>query len=320
MGAGVCGLACACELLDRGADVTLFEAGPGIGADACSWWAGGMLAPWCERESAELEVLRLGVTSFDWWRRHTRSFVANGSLVVTHDRDGGELQRFADLTGGYRWLDRAEIDELEPALGGRFSRGLLVPGEAHVEPRRALRDLLDYIRGKGGVVRFDSPRDPASIDADVVLDCRGMAARDRQRDLRGVRGEMVIVESDSFVLSRPVRVLHPRTPAYVVPRGRGRFLVGATMIENESRHPASVRSLLDLLGAAWALAPELGEAAVLETGAGLRPAYPDNLPAVRREGRVVSVNGLFRHGFLLAPAYAGIAAVEALNVGDGGGA
>ncbi len=315
VGAGVCGLACACELVDRGVEVDVFEAAPELGGASCSWWAGGMLAPWCERESAELEVLRLGVTSFDWWRRHTGSFVDNGSLVVTHDRDGGELERFAELTGGYQWLDRGAIDVLEPALGGRFSRGLLIPGEAHVEPRRALRDLHDYALARGARVHFDCRRDPSAIDAEVVLDCRGIAARDRQHDLRGVRGEMAIIESDSFELNRPVRVLHPRTPAYVVPRGGGRFLVGATMIENEGRHPASVRSLLDLLGAAWALAPELGEAAVLETGADLRPAYPDNLPAVRRDGRLVSVNGLFRHGFLLAPAFARRAADQALGAG-----
>ena len=48
----------------------------------------------------------------------------------------------------------------------------------------------------------------------------------------------------------------------------------------------------------------LGEAEVLEIGADARPAFPDNLPRLTRKGRVIHVNGLFRHGFLLSPALA----------------
>jgi glycine oxidase len=59
-----------------------------------------------------------------------------------------------------------------------------------------------------------------------------------------------------------------------------------------------------LIGAAWALHPAFGEAAVLEIGADARPAFPDNLPRIRRRDRTIHVNGLYRHGFLLAPALA----------------
>ena len=123
-------------------------------------------------------------------------------------------------------------------------------------------------------------------------------------DLRGVRGEMVVIRSREVALSRPVRLLHPRIPLYIVPRGEGVFMIGATSIENETTGGVSVRSAVELLNAAYTLHPAFGEAEILELGADLRPAFSDNLPAVRRGPRGLLVNGLYRHGFLLAPAMA----------------
>jgi glycine oxidase len=101
-----------------------------------------------------------------------------------------------------------------------------------------------------------------------------------------------------------VRLLHPRLSVYVVPRGEGLFMVGATMIESDAGGPVSARSLLELLSAAYALHPAFGEAQIVEIGVGVRPAFPDNLPRLRREGETLYVNGLYRHGFLLAPSLA----------------
>jgi glycine oxidase len=133
-------------------------------------------------------------------------------------------------------------------------------------------------------------------------------------DLRGVRGEMVVVHSTDVSLQRPVRMLHPRLPLYIVPRGNGLFMIGATMIESERQGPVSVRSAVELLNAAYALHPAFGEAEIVELGADLRPAFPDNLPRLRRSGRVLHVNGLFRHGFLLAPFLAQRTADAALSM------
>jgi hypothetical protein len=93
-----------------------------------------------------------------------------------------------------------------------------------------------------------------------------------------VRGERIVVRSPTS-LRRPVRMLHPRLPLYIVPRGNGLFMIGATMIESERRGPVSVRSALELLNAAYALHPAFGEAEIVELGADLRPAFPDNLPS-----------------------------------------
>ncbi len=114
-------------------------------------------------------------------------------------------------------------------------------------------------------------------------------------------------------LTRTVRLLHPRIPLYVVPRGGGEFMIGATMIESADRGAVTVRSALELLGAAYALHPAFGEAEIVEMSADVRPAYPDNEPRIEERGGRIFVNGFYRHGFLLAPAFAERAATLAFE-------
>src|SRR3546814_19645670 len=94
---------------------------------------------------------------------------------------------------------------------------------------------------------------------------------------------MLVLRSREVTLTRPVRLLHPRIPVYLVPRGEGRTMVGATMIESASRSPVSARSLMELLGAAYAVHPAFGEAEVVEIGVDARPAFPS--PGERRVGK-----------------------------------
>jgi glycine oxidase len=304
VGAGVAGLCCALELAERGLKVEVVERGGSLGEASCSWQAGGMLAPWCEAATTDAVVARRGSSAIEWWAEHFAGTQRAGSLVLASPRDGAELARFARRTEQFDWLDGEDIARLEPDLAGRFRRGLFFPGEAHVDPRRALPALALHLARLSVPIRFGVAFEPGLPSADTVVDCRGLAARDALPDLRGVRGEMLIVRSRDVAISRPVRVLHPRIPLYVVPRGDGVYMVGATTIESEAQTGASVRSTLELLHAAYSLHPAFAEAEIIELGTGLRPAFPDNLPAVRRVGRTLCLNGLFRHGFLLAPALA----------------
>lgn len=313
IGAGVAGLAAALELAERGASVEVVDRGAAIGEGACSWHAGGMLAPWCELASTEPMVGRLGALAIDWWAQRFPETVRKGSLVVAQPREAGELARFAKRTERYEWIGSNRIAELEPDLAGRFHQALYFPDEAHLDPRRALVALAARLGELGVSIQYGVDQVAPSPDTDITLDCRGFAARDVLPELRGVRGEMVVVRAPGITLGRPVRMLHPRMPLYIVPRGEGVFMLGATMIESEERTGISVRSMLELLGAAYALDPAFGEAEVLETGADLRPAFPDNLPRVIRRGGVVYLNGLYRHGFLLAPALADAAAQAVLD-------
>jgi glycine oxidase len=270
--------------------------------ESTSHWAGGMLAPWCEAEASEPVISRLGIRSLDLWREHFPKTPFNGSLVVAHARDRADFERFAKLTTGHTRLDARGLSDLEPSLEGRFRDALFYAGEGHVEPRRVLPELHARIAAAGGRIEFNSGADANDLDG-IVIDCRGLAARDTQPALRGVKGEMIIVETSEVELSRPVRLIHPRWPLYVIPRGDGRFMLGATSIEAEDVG-VSVRSALELLGAAYAVHPAFAEARIVEFGSGVRPAYPDNLPRIAIDQDRIAVNGLYRHGFLLAPALA----------------
>ena len=314
VGAGVVGLACASELLARGLRVSMHERGAFAGQRACSWFAGGMLAPWCEGESAEEPVVRLGREAADWWERHAPGSVTRaGTLVVSPSRDRAELKRFGTRTSHFEEIGAEAIAALEPDLADRFSRGLFFAHEAHLDPREALAALSAGVVARGAELRFGEEVEPGGLAADIVLDCRGLAAADTLPGLRGVKGEMLLLRSHEIRLSRPVRLLHPRIPLYVVPRADGLFMVGATMIESGDRRRISARSMLELLGAAYALHPAFAEAEVVEIGTDARPAFPDNLPRLLRRGRVLHVNGLYRHGFLLSPAMARMAADVVLD-------
>ncbi|MDF2233021.1 FAD-dependent oxidoreductase [Albimonas sp. CAU 1670] len=310
LGAGVAGLCVTAELLARGCAVTVLDPCPSPGPHGCSWWAGGMLAPFCEGETAEEPVVRLGRRSADWWERQGATVHRCGTLVVAPGRDRRELDRFARRVPEAERLDADALAALEPDLAGRFDRALFVRDEGHLDPRAALAHLRARLERDGAtfVAGTEAPSGPDTL----VFDCRGLAARDALADLRGVKGEMVVLRSAEIRLARPVRLLHPRFPLYVVPREGGLFMLGATQIESDDRR-RSVRAALELLSAAYALHPAFAEAELLEHGADARPAFPDNLPRLRRRGDTILVNGLFRHGFLLAPVLARMAAEAAFD-------
>ncbi len=302
IGAGVAGAWQALLFAQAGHPVTLHERSDAAMMQSTSHWAGGMLAPYCEAEGSEPVIVRLGLRALELWRQHFPQTPFNGSLVVAHPRDRADFDRFARMTSGHRRLDADAVRALEPALEGRFRDGLFYPDEGHVEPRRVLPQLHARITEAGGTIKFNSETSLEEIDG-IAIDCRGLAARQAQPDLRGVKGEMIIVETGEIELSRPVRLIHPRWPLYIIPRADNQFMIGATSIEAEDRG-VSVRSALELLSAAYAVHPAFAEARIVEFGAGLRPAFPDNLPRIAIDGENIAVNGLYRHGFLLAPALA----------------
>jgi len=302
LGAGITGLWQAHELAYRGHAVHLVERTVTPFSNTASQLAGAMLAPYCEREGAEPIVQELGVRGLDIWKRTCPAVVSNGTLVVAQPRDRGDRLRFALRTEGHRLIGGTQLAELEPDLGGRFGEGLFYSSEAHVEPGHAMAFLLKRIRRLGGEVSFGGTS--AGAESDYTIDCSGLVARKDLRSLRGVRGERVVVQTREINLRRTVRLLHPRFPLYVVPWGAGMYVLGATVLETEDAGPVTLRSALDLLGAAYALHPAFGEARVVGLEAGVRPAFPDNLPRIELRDRRIFVNGLYRHGFLLAPVLA----------------
>ncbi|MDE0839604.1 MAG: FAD-dependent oxidoreductase, partial [Kiritimatiellae bacterium] len=272
-GAGIMGRLMALALHEKGWQVSLYDADQEQGTDSCTWVGAGMLAPSCELESAEPDVARMGDAALARWPELLAGldapvgFSHKGSLVVAHPGDRSELERLHDRVVSGRadasFMRRVladDIAELEPGLGTRFSSGLYFPGEAHINNRDLLIALAATLHARG--IAWHRPVDVLAVEAggvlrmadggatfDMVLDCRGLGARAQLTDLRGVRGELVYLEAPEVALTRPVRLMHPRYPIYVVPRGDGVFVVGATAIESEDRGPVTVRSVMELLSA-----------------------------------------------------------------------
>lgn len=320
LGAGLMGRLMAWRLSQQGHQVHLHEAKSGELQGSAAWVAAAMLAPLAESAITELNVVAMGVYGLKRWPEllaqldQSVFFQQAGTLVVWHRQDAPLARHFSDkLTQTQKHLpelaspvevDSSALHALEPALDGTFQQGLFLPGEGQLDNRQLLEALMHQLQNSLVHVHFESSVSPEQFtQADWVIDCRGTGAQKDWPDLRGVRGEVLRVHAPEVKLSRPVRLIHPRYPLYIAPKPDGVFVIGATEIESDDTSPASVRSSLELLSAAYSIHKGFGEARILEINAQIRPTLPDNLPAIRLHAhRSMQINGLYRHGFLIAPA------------------
>jgi glycine oxidase len=314
VGGGLLGRCLAWRASRAGACVVLYEAGSYQGENSAAWVAAGMIAPTTEAIDVDAEIASMGKHSLSLWPRWLAELPApvfyrdKGTLLLWHREDAGEAvraqRRFASQQLAIKQIDGVRTGELEPALATRFPEALYVPNEAQVDNRAFLKAVSIALVEAEVECHWETfVEDGALPDAGFVVDCRGMGAKRDWAKLRGVRGEIVRLHAPEIELRHMLRLLHPRHPVYVVPRPEGRLVVGATCIESEDRSPVSVRGVLELLSSAYSLIPALAEARVLEFNTQVRPALPDNLPALRfdRERKALYINGLYRHGFLLTP-------------------
>jgi len=330
-GAGLLGRLLAWQLLQANCKVTLFEAGSFTPSTpqshrAAAFTAAGMIAPVSEALVSHEGVYRMGqfaLTQWPLWLKHLQPqtapfFFQQGSLIIAHPQDLSELEQFQrDLKfvlpqcTHYESINQQQIQALEPDLNSCFTKGVLLTEEAHLNNRELLTALGDEILRLGATlheftfVEVGSHKvitDTGELHFDLVIDCRGLGAKKIFPQLRGVRGETLHVETREIHLQRPVRLMHPRYQLYVVPKPNNRFIIGATQIESEDRSPMSLQSSLELSSALYTLSPAFAEARIIEMDANLRPAFMDNLPHITYRDGLISANGLFRHGYLLAPA------------------
>lgn len=301
LGAGIMGLSASYALTRAGHSLTLYDP-QGFPAHNASWMAGGMLAPYSEIEHMDTRWVKAGLEGIELWQSQFPELVAcNGSLLIAHNDDRYILERFkSHLPGALQNMQRPQ--DIEAQIPDKFQNGLLLEEEAHLDPHTVINTLIDSLK-QSEACSFHKTHLPSKdeVQYDHIIDCRGMASNDPE--LRGVKGEIAIVRNPEFTLSRPVRIMHPRYPLYIVPRANGVFMIGATVIESEDEQ-VTMRSGLELLSALYALHPSFGEAEILSLHAGVRPSYPDNLPRITISDRLISCNGLFRHGYLLAPVMA----------------
>jgi glycine oxidase len=328
-GAGLLGRLLAWRLARLGLDVSVFDCAPGpeprfgeygSAQHAAGFTAAGMLSPVAELEHASPRIAALGWRSIALWQeivgalRVPPAFARHGSLLLAHRSDLGAAQRVlarlaSTPAGAPQPLQANQLSELEPALQGA-AHAWLLPGEAHIDTVQALRALHAEAPGVRWywqhAVREAEPgrvllADGDAMRFDLVFDVRGLGARP-DLPLRGVRGELLWLRLVDHRLTRPARLLHPRHRVYLVPRSPELVLVGATEVESEDRSEVSVRSAVELLSAAHSVMPALAEARIARLDTNLRPALPDNEPTLDAAPGLVRINGLFRHGWLLAPA------------------
>lgn len=336
VGAGIMGRMLALALRRDGWDVTLFDRDTEEGTLSCTWTGAGMLAPYCELEAAEQLITALGVQSMALWPDWMAHFAepvyykGGGSLVVAHPHDRLELERLrrrvtdnAPRPDIMREIHADDLRDLEPELVEHFTSGLYFPFEQHMDNRglmRAMgktlhRDGVDWITStEVRAVRPGCVEGERTWTFDQVFDCRGIGARHDLPTLRGVRGELLYLHAPEVNLSRPVRLMHPRHSIYIVPRPNQVYVVGATAIESEDVREITVRSSLELLSAAYTVHTGFAEARLLEASVNARPALSDNLPRFFLQNGLARINGLYRHGFLIAPALTTLI-LEYLNTG-----
>ncbi len=341
LGAGLMGRLLAVSLAHADCRVDLFDAGESDGRTAAARIAAAMLAPLAESAVAPLSVVRMGIHAIERWPALLQTlalpvfFQREGTLMLWHRQDAAEATRLVQVLSrtaeqipelpGPERLQADEIEALEPSLGHRFTQGIFLRDEGQLDNRALLGALLATLEADPRVtlhwqtaraLEDFRPGQPGQRgEPDWVIDCRGLGARREWPALRGVRGEVIRVHAPEVPLTRPTRLVHPRYPLYIAPKPDHLFVIGATEIESDDMSPISVRSALELLSAAYAVHSGFAEARIVEMAAHCRPTLPDNLPAIRQPAkRVLQINGLYRHGFLVAPALLDIT-IEILRSG-----
>lgn len=220
-------------------------------------------------------------------------------------------------------LDTAGIVSLEPDLE-QHHKAFYIPHEGQVNAQQFMQTSSTYLLNHPKVTWHEETKvenvEEGSVTAngkteefDWVFDSRGLGANEQIKNLRGVRGEVIWLDAPEVNISRPTRMLHPRYKIYIVPRANNRYVIGATEIESEDRSEVSVRSSLELLSAVYSMHPSFAEARIVRMLSNCRPTLKDNLPNIEQGNRLTRINGLYRHGYLLAPAIVEKALNEGIN-------
>ena len=332
IGAGLIGLASAWRAGQRGMSVLVVDRASAPGAGA-SHVAAGMLAPVMEADFGEERLVRVNLTARERWpafaaELEERSglptgYRESGALIVAADRDDAEaLRRLYEfqlsLGLDVEWLPPARCRRLEPGLSPRVAGGILAHGDGQADPRataRALAELvpevelgveaeaIEHERGRVTGVRTSA----GVVECGAVVVAAGawsptLAPDGSGPPVRPVKGQILELRVRGGMEEPFTRVV--RTPrCYLVARGDGRVVLGATMEEQGFDTTVTADGVYRLLEAAWEVVPEVGELELVEAGAGLRPGTPDNAAVVgpgELEG-LVWATGHWRNGVLMTP-------------------
>jgi glycine oxidase len=330
VGGGVIGLSIAWRAARSGLGrIAVYD--PQLATDTpaqSSWAAAGMLAPVTEVHYGEEALLTLTLAARDGWAAFAAEvedaaglspgYRTAGTLSVARDAD--DLARFDDLATFQAKLGlevtrmRArEARTLEPALSPRVRGAFVVTGDHSVDNRALVLALRAACRAAGVDLIAEPVRDLRELHAGTVILAAGAASTRLLPELgvRPVKGQLLHLRGEPL-LTRTIRGVD----TYLVPRGDGRLIVGATVEEKGEDVTATAGGIYELLRAAYELVPGVTELAFTEAVVGLRPATPDNAPVIGRwDDRLVVATGHYRNGILLAPVTADLV-VELLESGQ----
>ena len=324
-GVGLVGRVLALNLLKQGHTLTLFDEDSAYGDKAAGMTAAGMLAVFAELESAESVIFDHGNRSIALWPDLLEqvdipeAYQQKGSIITAHPQDYKELDHFIETLRGkveeaskIELLDRRELTQLEPDLE-QHTKAFFIPQEGQVDAQAFMKASSDYLLKHSSVTWIQETKVSEVVEGSIrvgdevqtfdwVFDSRGLGANEQVENLRGVRGEVIWLDAPEVNITRPTRMLHPRYKIYIVPRPNNRYIIGATEIESEDKSPMSVRSSLELLSAVYSMHSGFAEARIVNMVTNCRPTLRDNLPKIEHASKLTRINGLYRHGYLLAPA------------------
>jgi glycine oxidase len=332
IGAGLIGLACAWRAARRGLSVLVIDRAEAPAAGS-SGVAAGMLAPVTEADFGEEPLLRVNLAGRARWPAFAAEleertglptgFRESGALVVAADRDDAEALRRLhgfqrDLGLDVEWLAPRACRRLEPGLSPRIAGGIAAHGDAQADPRataRALAAAVDELElgveveaiehEHGRVTGVRTAAGPIECDAVVVAAgawSAALAPGGQGPPVRPVKGQILELRARPGMEEPLTRIV--RTPrCYLVGRGDGRVVLGATVEEQGFDTAVTAGGVFRLLEAAWEVLPEVGELELVEAHAGLRPGTPDNgaLVGPGELDGLIWATGHWRNGVLLAP-------------------
>lgn len=336
VGGGVIGLAIGWRLATAGCPVAIFERGEaGHGA---SWAAAGMLAAGIEAEPGETALYALNRRSQELWPGFAAELEAasgmavgyrdEGTVVTALTRDDAAQLRFnyefqRSLGIPLDWLSAAEARRHEPHLHPNLVAAVLSRADHQVDNRLVVTALRRAFLAAGGVLHEHSAVSAVDIAAGrvagVVLGETRHAAgivvlaagawspeiaglpQAARPPVRPIKGQMLALRMDAAApLLRHV-VWGPKT--YLVPRGDGRLIVGATSEERGFDPNLTAGGVFALLEGAWRTVPGIEELAIDEMWVGFRPGSRDDAPLLGPSGvdGLVMATGHHRNGILLTP-------------------
>lgn len=317
VGAGVIGLSVAWRAAQAGMSVALYEREAEAGRGA-SQAAGGMLAPVAEADAQEPELLALGQAGAAAWPAFARELEAAsgaevgyrecGTLLVARDPDElswAERERgLRERLGlGVELLLGSQARTEEPGLTPRLRGAVALRDDHAVDPRAVVQALTGACRAAGVELRFGCRVDDlAALDARFVVNARGPWSGEPVRPVKG-QALMLRDPNGPGLVDRVLRWAVP-TPGYLVPRGDGRYFLGATAEEKGFDAASTVVAVHDLLRDAAEIVPGVLELEIEELVVGFRPGTPGNVPIVatdEHDPRVVWATGHYRGGILMAP-------------------